>query len=65
MKSKISANRRLENQEDLGMSLYIQNFQSKGRQEDKMTWKALLSFVATKRHNFKVPWNFCQAHLQR
>jgi hypothetical protein len=40
MKRKISANGRLENREDQGMSLHIQNFQSKEPQEEKMMWRA-------------------------
>jgi hypothetical protein len=42
VKSKISANGRPEDQEDQGMSLHTQNFQSKGWQEEKMMWRALL-----------------------
>jgi hypothetical protein len=52
VKNKISANGRLENQGDQGMSLHIQNFKSKGRQEEKMTWRVLLSFMAVMVHNF-------------
>jgi hypothetical protein len=52
MKSKILANGRLENLEDQGVSLYTQNSQSKEWQEEKMTWRALLSSVAAKVHNF-------------
>jgi hypothetical protein len=34
------------------MSLYTQNFQSKGQGKEKMTWRALLSYMASKVHNF-------------
>jgi hypothetical protein len=39
------------------MALYTQNFQSKGRQEEKMTWR-LLSSVAKKGTIFKSPGIF-------
>jgi hypothetical protein len=65
MKSKISANGRPRNWEDQGMSLYTRNFQSKGQEEEKMTWRALLSYMASKVHNFWVPRIFNQAHLKR
>jgi hypothetical protein len=52
LRSKISANGRPKNLEDQGMSLHTQSFQSKGWQEEKMMWRALLSSVAPKVHNF-------------
>jgi hypothetical protein len=52
VKNKILANGRPEYQEDQRMSLHTKNFQSKGRQEEKMTWRVLLSSMAPKVHNF-------------
>jgi hypothetical protein len=51
VKNKISANGRIENLKKR-MSLYTQNFKSKGWQEEKMMWRALLSSMAAKVHNF-------------
>jgi hypothetical protein len=47
------------------MSLHIQNFKSKGRQEEKMTWRVLLSFMAVMVHNFWVPSEFSSSPPSR
>jgi hypothetical protein len=52
MKNKISANGKVENQEDQGMSLHTRNFKFKGQQEEKLMWRALLSSMVVKMHNF-------------
>jgi hypothetical protein len=58
MKNNISANGSLKIEKTKECHFIPENFQSKGRQEEKMTWRALLSFAATKVHIFLSPPKF-------